>query len=163
MTSFNLGLQRLAGYPLSHLIYEDPSAFPQERFSPRGTVVTVFNPTVCQQCLEDGLVLMKKYQTDLIDHGLGLVAVVGETGKGTRTTIALLRDSKELDYHFEFVKAGHLESTFPFVHEARYIDEPIFLFIDGNFRVASSFKPDCKRMPDLESWFRSLLNKQPSV
>lgn len=157
---FNLELGKYLGRSLPELL-GDPSEFAEER--PSASVVIVFNPTVCGRCLKEGLRILAEHQPRIEQLGFGPFAVVGETGTGTRVSLAKLRESKLLAFRSLLVKAEQIERSLPFVVGSAYIDEPIFFFIDSNRKIVQAFKPDCRRMENLRHWLGQLLSESHPI
>lgn len=122
----------------------------------QGTLLMIYNPTVCGRSVTDQLNILKDLHPLLQQSGLQLQALIGVSSQDDkRYTLTLQRDAL-LFYPFAYVEADRLSEVFPLQLGTTFSDTPLYFVADADGRIEAAFKPDSKDPGTLKRWLESI-------
>ena len=127
-----------------------------ESESPRSDrIVVVFNPTTCGKGMREHLVAIRSFQERLGPRREVFMGLVGADTREDQSYALALRNSKLMTFPFSYVRSRELSRFFPLESETGFIETPIYLLVDRDFRIKSVFMPDSVKPEGLELWLKT--------
>jgi len=120
-------------------------------------VVVVFNPTTCGRSLRDQLSIVRSFQEHRAQDSQAFLGLIGADTREDQSYALMLRSNKLMTFPFSYARSRDLSSLFPLESDTDYIDTPIYLLVDRDFRIRSVFKPDSSKPETLERWLERRL------
>jgi hypothetical protein len=147
------GLMQLVGAPLPLSSRLRDAAGGENPHSDR--IVVVFNPTTCGKGLREHLVAIRSFQERLGPRREVFMGLVGADTREDQSYTLALRNSKLMTFPFSYVRSRELSRFFPLESETGFIETPIYLLVDRDFRIKSVFMPDSVKPGGLELWLKT--------
>lgn len=155
---WNLRISGLEGVTLPAPWLESlrPDLATLEKGSTARTLLVVYTPTVCVTCLREGLRTIGEYHEELVRFGIMPHGLVGER-IGAREFALFLREDGLLSFPVTFVPAEKVQGSVSWGREPGFTETPLYLLVDGEFKILTAFKADRQKASLLQKWLTAIL------